>query len=144
MLQCTALTDVPEVEALVALITEEDASHGSPDALALDDFLLCELAEHDERTEHAAHFWTPEPASGRELWMLWTGSGADRVRRFVETAPCPAILHHLITGEVEACALYEEHPATHSWDVRDPLGDLVAERAQKGAPRILGREDPDS
>lgn len=76
VLQCTALTEVPEVEALVALITMEGAPRNPLDVLSPDDFLLCELAEHDEGAEHSAHLWTAEQSSGRELWMFWADSGA--------------------------------------------------------------------
>lgn len=32
------------------------------------------------------------------------------------------------TDVVRRCAFFDRHTAPHSWDVEDPLGDLIAER----------------
>ncbi|MEU7329856.1 hypothetical protein [Streptomyces parvus] len=141
MLQCTALTEVPEAEALVALITMEGAPHNPMDVLSPDDFLLCELAEHDEGAEHAAHLWTAEPSSSRELWIFWADRGARRVHRFAELFPCPGTLRYLATGDAQGCALHVQHPAAHSWDVTDPLGDLVDDLVEEGSSRTPNEDD---
>lgn len=74
-----------------------------------------------------------------DLWRFWTDEDTDKgVRRkfrFAELPPCLAVMRTLATGEKEACLLYDRHPAPHSWDVTDPLGDLVAERMKEETGR---------
>ncbi|MEU2821549.1 hypothetical protein ABZ763_04500 [Streptomyces bacillaris] len=76
MLQCTAVTEIPVPEALVALLDLEGGPDDPRDAMADDCFLLCELGEHDESVEHATHLWTAEPHGEQDLWLLWAGTGA--------------------------------------------------------------------
>ncbi|MFJ4961124.1 hypothetical protein ACIP6P_01465 [Streptomyces sp. NPDC088729] len=131
VLQCTAVTLLPfdDVPAALTATLEDGPAPGS--------YLLCDLGEHDERTEHAAHLRSAETPSAPALWFFWTGSGADRVHR-VATAPwCPALLHHLRTGVVQRCAFFDRHAAPHSWSVTDPLGDLIA-------ARLVSDDDPDA
>lgn len=137
MLQCTAFTELPEMGARVALMGLEDGFGQVSEAPDLDEFVLCELGEHDEGTEHAAQLWSA--SAGRDLWMFWTDAstdaGARRKFRFKELLPCPAVIHRLSVKEGDACVLYDRHPAAHSWDVTDPLADLMAERIREEVRR---------
>ncbi|MER7040823.1 hypothetical protein [Streptomyces microflavus] len=126
MLQCTAVTDVPLSDALVALATMGGGSDDPSHDLSLDHFLLCELGEHDSRTEHAALLRPSETPSRPALWFFWTGAGPDRVHRIGPAPWCPAVLRLLDTGSVLQCSFFDRHTASHSWDVTDPLGDLLA------------------
>ncbi|WDG31276.1 hypothetical protein N7925_24585 [Streptomyces sp. CA-278952] len=142
MLQCTAVTVVPFVEALLALATMEGGPEHPPDVLAQDDFLLCELGEHDEAAEHAAHIWTADvPDVERDLWLLWAGTGAHRVYRFATLPLCPALLRDLVTRAVTSCAYLDHHPGPHSWTVTDPLGDLITQHIHGEVQRLAGDED---
>lgn len=142
MLQCTAYTDVPEIDALVALTAMEGGPDNPPDALALDDFLLCELGEHHEHTEHAAQLWTAEIPAVRDLWLFWNGTGTHRTYRFAELPPCPASVRSESVTWGQACVFYNGHPTAHSWDVADPLGDLLTDLARR---QVQGQfsDDPD-
>ncbi|WP_411079992.1 hypothetical protein [Streptomyces sp. cmx-18-6] len=136
---------------LTAMNAEPGDASGLPE---LDHFLLCELGEHDERTgkpgqtgqseptEHAAQLWAAEMPAARDLWMFWTDTGTHHKFRFAELAPCPAVIHRLTVGEREACVLFDRHPAAHSWDVTDPLADLMAERVRQEVRRDRGPDDP--
>lgn len=139
MLQCTAIAAVPDMGALVVLTVMNAEPGQSTDVPALDDMLLCELGEHDAETEHVAQLWSGEMSAARDLWMFWTDEDTDKgVRRkfrFAELPPCLAVMRTLATGEKEACLLYDRHPAPHSWDVTDPLADLVAERMKEEISR---------
>ncbi|QCW78030.1 hypothetical protein EQG64_13240 [Streptomyces sp. S6] len=127
MLQCTAVTETPVAEVLVALLDLRGGPGDPRDAMVGDCFLLCELGEHDESVEHAAHLWTAEPHGGRDLWFLWAGAGAHRVYRFATLPPCPAVLRDFGTGAVEPCLFFARHrPHAHSFSVADPLADLIA------------------
>ncbi|MFJ4969214.1 hypothetical protein [Streptomyces sp. NPDC088755] len=168
MLQCTGFAAVPEMGALVVLIAMNAEAGPTTEVPDLDDMLLCELGEHDGATEHAAQLWAGEMDAARDLWMFWIDAGADvspdpdpdpdadpdpgpgpdadnRVRRtfrFVELPPCLAVMRTLATGEREACLLFDRHPAPHSWDVTDPLADLMAERMREEIRRERGGEPP--
>ncbi len=128
MLQCTAFSELPEMGARVALMGLEDLPGQEVEAPDLDTFLLCELGEHDEATEHAAQLWSAAPRAGRDLWMFWLDGDGRRTFRFAELLPCPAVVHRQSVEHGEACVLYDRHPGAHSWDVKDPLADLMAER----------------
>ncbi|MGW5068836.1 hypothetical protein ACWEQJ_22425 [Streptomyces cyaneofuscatus] len=126
MLQCTAVTDVPYHEALLALATMEGGPEHAADVLAPDEFLLCELGEHDESAEHAAYLWAAQtPEVDQDLWLLWTGAGAHHLYRLAVLPVCPARLRELATRTVTPCAYFDHHPAPHSFHVTDPLGDLI-------------------
>ncbi|MBT2376721.1 hypothetical protein J7E90_04895 [Streptomyces sp. ISL-111] len=148
MLQCTAFAEVPEMGALVVLAAMHaepgptPGVPGVPEVPELDDMLLCELGEHDEKTEHAAQLWAGEMAAARALWMFWTDRDTDtgmrRAFRFAELPPCPAVMRTLATDEREVCVLFDRHAAGHSWDVTDPLADLMAERVREEVRRERG------
>ncbi|MFJ9636530.1 hypothetical protein [Streptomyces sp. NPDC101178] len=140
MLQCTAVTDVPYYEALLALTTMKGGPARPSEVLDEDEFLLCELGEHDESAEHAAYLWAADTVEDQDLWLLWTGSGAHRVYRFEVRPVCPARLRHLATGKVETCAYFDHHPGPHSFFVTDPLGEIVANREERrrGGGRDVG------
>ncbi len=75
MLQCTALTNIPEIQALVALTTMPGGPDNPPDT-GMDGHALCELGEHDaQHTQHAARLWAVHPPATHDLWLLWTGTG---------------------------------------------------------------------
>lgn len=142
MLQCTAVTAVPLPEALLALAALEGGPEHPPDVLAEDEFLLCELGEHDDAAEHAAHLWTADvPDDDRDLWLLWAGTDAHRVYRFDVLPLCPARLRDLVTRTVTSCAYFDHHPGPHSWAVTDPLGDLIAERIHSEVRRLTAEDD---
>ncbi|MFJ1612269.1 hypothetical protein ACIODT_02275 [Streptomyces sp. NPDC088251] len=141
MLQCTALTDIPELDAFVALLDMENGPDHPPDVLALYDHLLCELGEHDEYTEHAARLWPVELPDVRDLWMFWTGTGAHRVYRFDERPICQAVSRRLPVRHTRVCRLFAQHSATHSWDVTDPLGDLLTDIAREEVRRLYEEAD---
>ncbi|MFJ1952136.1 hypothetical protein ACIOGT_09075 [Streptomyces microflavus] len=126
MLQCTAVTPAPLDEVLVAIATLDGGLHDPPPDPALDHYLLCEVGEHDSRTEHAALLRPSETPSRPALWFFWTGAGPDRVHRIGPVPWCPAALRLLDTGSVLQCSFFDRHTASHSWDVTDPLGDLLA------------------
>ncbi|MFJ4963584.1 hypothetical protein EES43_19290 [Streptomyces sp. ADI96-02] len=143
MLQCTAVTEVPYAEALLALATMEGGPGRPPDALAPDEFLLCELGEHDESVQHAAHLWAADTPDDRDLWFLWSGTGAHRVHGLDTLSLCPALYRDLIAHTVSACAFFDHHPGPHSWAVTDPLGDLLTEHTHAEVRRLLSEGDPD-
>ncbi|MFH8881384.1 hypothetical protein [Streptomyces californicus] len=130
MLQCTAFSELPDMGARIALMGLEDLPGHEVEAPDLDTFLLCELGEHDEATEHAAQLWSASPKAGRDLWMFWLDGEEHRAFRFAELLPCPAVVHRLSVKDGEACVLYDRHPGPHSWDVVDPLADLMTERVR--------------
>lgn len=111
MLQCTAVTDVPEADVLAALTTMPGGPDDPRDT-RLDGHVLCELGEHDEQAEHAARLWAADPPVMRDLWLLWTGTGTRRVRRCVGLRPCPAVLRRLSTDSVCQCSLSTTTPPT--------------------------------
>ncbi|MFD5644375.1 hypothetical protein ACFWIP_21965, partial [Streptomyces anulatus] len=81
MLQCTAVTQVPYAETLLALATMEGGPEHPPDVVEPEDFVLCELGDHDESAEHAAHRGGPDVTGEPDVWVGWWGSGAHRVQR---------------------------------------------------------------
>ncbi|MGW2277618.1 hypothetical protein [Streptomyces sp. NPDC001770] len=137
MLQCTAVRRVPEIDALVALIAMEGASEQPIDQLSLlDEYTLCELGEHAEGVEHAAFIGGAEDGSGVDLWMYWS---AGLPARFEESRSCRAVTWLISRPEkVDRCTLPPGHPAGHSWDVVDPLGDLLDEAARRAVGPLLG------
>lgn len=134
MLQCTAVTLLPP-DALLRLIAPgvDDPSDPEP-------YVLCELGEHDgQHTEHAAFLRPGRTPDSSAQWFFWTGGGPERLHRTDRAPWCPALLRRLGTDVVRRCAFFDHHPASHSWDVEDPLGDLIAERlvpddAPEGGP----------
>ncbi|MFJ1593282.1 hypothetical protein ACIOD0_24020 [Kitasatospora albolonga] len=132
MLQCTAVTRLPIMEALVALTTMEGGPGHPPDVL-VEAFVLCELAGHDETAEHASHLYTADTRDNRDLWFRWTGTGAHRVYRFDVVPRCLAELHELRTDLIEQCVLFHDHrPRDHSFSVTDPLHEAITEERQAG------------
>ncbi|WP_307669408.1 hypothetical protein [Streptomyces sp. V2I9] len=138
------MTPLPAGEALVALLGMRGGPDDAVDHLADMDFVLCELGEHTDETEHTAHLWTAETQPPRGLWFLWTGNdGGLRVHHRFTTLPlCPARLHHVREGYRQWCSLFDGHPGNHSFHVRDPLQDLLHERTQREARRRTSRDDP--
>ncbi|MEU3880081.1 hypothetical protein ACFV6M_23980 [Streptomyces californicus] len=144
MLQCTAVTETPIDQAVVALI--------SLDAELLDDayeyvtdlgFLLCQLGEHDETTEHTSHLWTAETDPPQGLWFTWTGRGPHRIFRFETLTLCPAILYDFKEDRRSWCGLHDHHAGEHTFNVEDPLRTLIHERARREAHRRMSEGDTD-
>ncbi|MFD4224457.1 hypothetical protein [Streptomyces griseus] len=128
MLQCTAVTLLPP-DAVLRLTAPGTDGPEDPEP-----YVLCELGTHDDgpHTEHAAYLQPGRTPDSPALWFFWTGSGPERAHR-AESAPwCPAVLRRLDSGLVRRCALFDHHTAAHSWDVTDPLGDLIAEQLVSG------------
>ncbi|WP_345982090.1 hypothetical protein [Streptomyces sp. DSS69] len=126
MLQCTAVTRLPLSEVLTTLVTMPLGPDAPPEDFTLDQYVLCELGEHDAVTDHAALLCPAENPDRPALWFFWTGTSTDRTHR-ITTAPwCPAVLRNLSTDAVLGCSLFASHPTGHSWDVTDPLADLIA------------------
>lgn len=144
MLQCTAVTETPVGEALVALVRMKGAPDDPDEHLAEKPYLLCELGEHTDDTEHAAHLWTAETEPPRDLWFLWTVSGAHRIyHRFATLTMCPAKFTDVDEGYRQWCGLFDGHPHAHSFHVTDPLREALAERARHEARRLISEGDPD-
>lgn len=141
MLQCTAVTQVPYPETLLALATMEGGPTHPPDIVEPEDFVLCELGDHDESAEHAAHLWTADTSDDRDLWFLWSGTGAHRVHRLDTLPLCPAVLRELATRAVTLCAYFDHHPGPHSFSVTDPLGDLIAEHVHSEVRRLVSEDE---
>lgn len=127
MLQCTAVTLLPP-DAVLRLLAPEVDGPGGPEP-----YVLCELGEHDgphdaPHTEHAAFLRPGRTPDSAAQWFFWTGDGPERAHRTDRAPWCPALLRRLGSDVVRRCAFFDHHPAPHSWDVEDPLGDLIAER----------------
>lgn len=65
--------------------------------------------------------------------MRPSGSSGPAADRNASTGPtarrgAPPSSMRLGTDVVRRCAFFDRHTAPHSWDVEDPLGDLIAER----------------
>ncbi|MGY5003207.1 hypothetical protein [Streptomyces griseus] len=141
MLQCTAVTQVPYSETLLALATMEGGPVHPADIVEPEDFVLCELGDHDESAEHAAHLWTADTPDDRDLWFFWSGTGAHRVHRLDTLPLCPAVLRVLATRAVTTCAYFDHHPGPHSFSVTDPLGDLIAEHVHSEVRRLVSEDE---
>ncbi|MGW2842403.1 hypothetical protein ACWCWD_32015 [Streptomyces sp. NPDC001493] len=141
MLQCTAVHRIPEIDALVALTTMEGAPEQPADHLSLlDEYALCELGEHAEDVEHAAFIGGAEDGSDIELWMYWDDG---LPARFEESRSCRAVMWLISRPDrADRCTLPPGHPSGHSWDVTDPLGDLLDEAARRAVSPLLD-ERPD-
>ncbi|MFB8051699.1 hypothetical protein [Streptomyces rubiginosohelvolus] len=135
------MTQVPYVEALLALATMEGGPEHPPDAVEPEEFVLCELGDHDESAEHAGHLWTADTTDDQDLWLLWSGTGAHRVHRLDLLHLCPAVLRELATRTVTTCAFFDHHPGPHSFSVTDPLGDLIAEHVHSEVRRLVSEGD---
>ncbi|MFI1805340.1 hypothetical protein ACH415_17225 [Streptomyces californicus] len=145
MLQCTAITNLPHDEALPALLAMDDGPDDAEDLLDDKPYVLCELGEHDETTEHAARLWTAETEPPASLWFLWTTSaGGHRVHhRLVLLALCPYRIHRLRENYRQWCGLYEDHPGNHSFHITDPLRDAHHAHIRHNAQRTHRRETDD-
>ncbi|MFE6982472.1 hypothetical protein [Streptomyces griseus] len=128
MLQCTAVTLLPP-DAVSRLSAPGTDGPEDPEP-----YVLCELGTHDDgpHTEHAAYLRPGRTPDSPALWFFWTCSGPERTHRAESASWCPAVLRRLDSGLVRRCALFDHHTAPHSWDVTDPLGDLIAERLVPG------------
>lgn len=135
------MTQVPYAEALLALATMEGGPDHPPDVVEPEDFVLCELADHDESAEHAAPLCTADVPDDRDLWFLWSGTGAHRVHRLDTLRLCPAVLRELATRTVTTCAFFDHHPGPHSFSVTDPLGDLIADHVHSEVRRLVSGDD---
>ncbi len=127
MLQCTAVTLLPP-DAVLRLL-----ARGPDDTDDPEPYVLCELGAHDGThdgppTEHAAFLRPGRTPDSAARWFFWTGDGPERVHRTGSEPWCPALLRRLDTDVVRRCSFFDHHTAPHSWDVEDPLGDLIAER----------------
>ncbi|MEV7848018.1 hypothetical protein [Streptomyces cyaneofuscatus] len=126
MLQCTAVTRIPLGEVTVALVTMAGGPGAHPDDLTLDHYVLCELGEHDTLTDHAALLSAADEPDRPALWFFWSGTGTDRTHRIQAEPWCPATLRNFDTDVLLRCSFFNDHTTGHSWDVTDPLGDLIA------------------
>ncbi|MFD6421675.1 hypothetical protein [Streptomyces sp. NPDC060198] len=142
MLQCTAVCRIPEIDALVFLTAMKGAPEQPVDHLSLlDEYALCELGEHAEDVEHAAFIGGAEDGSQVDLWMYWDDGLPPR---FAESRSCRAVTWLIsLPHSVDRCTLPPGHPPGHSWDVTDPLGDLLDEAARR-AVNLLPDERADT
>lgn len=85
VLQCTAVTDVPFHEALLALATMQGGPGHPPDVLAEDEFLRCELGEHHPH-RHPVRVLRPSPPPA----LLGRDRPARRPRRRARSRGGPA------------------------------------------------------
>ncbi|MCW8219834.1 hypothetical protein ACIPJG_07920 [Streptomyces halstedii] len=119
MNQCTAFVLLSPPPHLVALL--EDPEPG---------YVLCELGEgHD--ADHATLLWDLDGDSGG-VWARW---GEQRAR-LVPFAWCGDV-----DAEGNACELFAEHSAGHSWDVIDPTSAVLWELAERGHPHLFPEGD---
>ncbi|MDW4913214.1 MULTISPECIES: hypothetical protein [Streptomyces] len=126
VLQCTAVTALPPEEVQRLRASEDGPEEPEP-------YVLCELGAHDgQDTEHAAYLVPGRTPESPAVWFFWAGGEPERVHRSAYVPWCPAILRQVDTGVVRRCNLFDRHGAAHSWDVADPLGDLVAGRIAFG------------
>ncbi|MEU3447892.1 hypothetical protein AB0H29_11795 [Streptomyces thermolilacinus] len=113
MLQCTAVTSV----------TSSRGEVGYP---------LCELGAGHEG-EHAQYCWDDDAAGGA-VWFRW---GA-RAGHFALLPWCEET-----GGECgDACMLFRDHPAAHSWDVTDPTLEAVREDLERRFPELIRAPKP--
>ncbi|WP_334663368.1 hypothetical protein [Streptomyces cyaneofuscatus] len=126
MLQCTAVTRIPLGEVTVALVTMAGGPGAPPDDLTLDHYVLCELGELDTLTDHAALLSAADEPDRPALWFFWSGTGTDRTHRIQAEPWCPSTLRNFDTDVLLRCSFFNDHTTGHSWDVTDPLGDLIA------------------
>ncbi|MFJ7588411.1 hypothetical protein ACIQZO_13700 [Streptomyces sp. NPDC097617] len=143
MLQCTAISKIPTRDALIALTRMENGpDNASLWLYQLGEYRLCELAG-DGHAEHATMLCNSDVRDDpRDLWLLWTDEGGRRRERLAELPPCPEAINR---GRPNAwhCILFAEHPAVHSWEISDPLGDLVKQQAKEEAYRRFDQYDQD-
>ncbi|MFD5644822.1 hypothetical protein ACFWIP_24325, partial [Streptomyces anulatus] len=90
---------------------------------------------------HAAHLWTADVPDDRDLWFLWSGTGAHRVHRLDTLRLCPAVLREMATRTVATCAFFDHHPGPHSFSVTDPLGELIADHVHSEVRRLVSEDD---
>ncbi|MEU6951077.1 hypothetical protein [Streptomyces sp. NPDC045714] len=127
MLQCTAVTLLPP-DAVLRLLAPGLDDPGDPEP-----YVLCELGEHHgPHAEHAAFLRPGRTPDSAAQWFFWAGHGTERAHRTGRAPWCPALLRRFDTDVVRRCSFFDHHPAPHSWDVDDPLGDLIAERLVPG------------
>ncbi|MFF3210574.1 hypothetical protein ACFYYB_07910 [Streptomyces sp. NPDC002886] len=107
----------------------------------LGEYQLCELAG-DGHAEHASMLCNDDARPPQDLWLLWTGEDEPRKTRIAELPACPAAINR---GRTNAwhCILFAEHPAVHSWEISDPLGDLIKQQAKEEAYRRFDQPDQD-
>ena len=111
MLQCTAVTELPVMKALLLL----RAFGENADQLWTDDFVLCELGEsHDG--EHGDLIAVRDDDESVGLWLLW-GEGGSRM----EWLPwCDAEC-----DQGDTCGRFLGHGAGHAWEVIDPTREAL-------------------
>ncbi|MGA5469190.1 hypothetical protein ACPCUK_10215 [Streptomyces arboris] len=120
------MTRIALGEVTVALVTMTGGPGTPPDDFTLDHYVLCELGEHGPLTDHAALLSAADAPDRPALWFFWTGTDMDRTHSIRARPWCPAILRNLDTDAVLKCSFFNRHATGHSWDVTDPLGDLIA------------------
>ncbi|MFJ1592469.1 hypothetical protein ACIOD0_19800 [Kitasatospora albolonga] len=120
------MTPAPLNDVLLALTTMESGPDNPLTALPPAHYVLCELGEHDTRTEHAALLCPGGTPHRPALWLLWTGTDTDRTHRITTIPWCPTVLRILDTDSALPCSLLNHHTGDHSWNVTDPLSDLLA------------------
>ncbi|WP_416970363.1 hypothetical protein [Streptomyces sp. 4F14] len=136
-LQCTAFTEVPQVDGAAALLAIPEIEDDWWEVLP--EVALCELGEHDETTEHAVVLWYNLDLARPRLWMVrWTDVGRFAIHRFETAAQCLAR-----TPGVEECLFFAGHPLGHSWEVKDPVMATLEELPTSLRRRILGPKDED-
>ncbi|MBD2828067.1 hypothetical protein ID875_06405 [Streptomyces globisporus] len=151
MLQCTAITNLPHDEALPALLAMDDCPDDAEDLLDDKPYVLCELGEHDETTEHAARLWTAETEPPRAC-----GSCGRRVREATASttgsssspcAPTASTTSARTTGSGAACTRLTPQPQLpHHRPLRDAHHAHIrhnAQRAGKTTSRATAKR-PDS
>ncbi len=113
MLQCTAVTAVRSPSGEI----------GYPS---------CELGEK-HGGEHAEFCWE-EDARGGEVWFCWSALGG----RFVLLPWCG------VTGgkHDDACTLFRDHPAAHSWAITDPTREALWQDLERQHPELFRGAKP--
>lgn len=111
MLQCTAVAVIPPPPVFAG-----DRSEPS--------YVSCELAEeHDEM--HASFL---DDIDGSAVWFVWR----SLCGRFLLMPWCEAPAEN-----GDACTLYRDHPAGHSWEVTDPTIDALCDELARQHPHLF-------
>ncbi|MFJ4572782.1 hypothetical protein ACIP4W_15395 [Streptomyces sp. NPDC088846] len=104
MNQCTAIAKLHPPEDVANQIPPGHSAHSG--------HILCELGEgHDD--DHAQMLWDD---ADNAVWVRWN----NRKATLTQVPWCP-----VLDSRGDACGMFADHPAGHSWDVTDPTWEAL-------------------